>query len=181
MKTPTAGLNATLTQFAARQGFLARIVLNNSVDPLLRSVLYLCSLNDGFSFRVDGVLRVWDATDLVITGIGWTPGGGTNPKMSIGDSALVWWAYATGGSLQDALVDVWLCYSGATLEAEPLLRGRIGNIRKGEMTIDCDIVLDGTLKSSPRRRVQNVIAPQFLLAPGTKILIGSDTWTLDRK
>lgn len=176
MKTPSSGLNTQLTAQGARPGYLCKIAMTNGV------ALYLTGLDDGFLFAS----QTWSPADLIITGITWSPGSVGTPKLTLGDASNVYWAYATSGVFQDATVNVWLCYAGASNQAEPVFRGFIGNPRRGDprngdMTIQCDLLSDGDLKSSPRRRVQNVIPPQFLLAAGTKIPIGSDIWVLERQ
>jgi hypothetical protein len=174
MKTPSAGIVAELIAQGARPGFLVRIVLTNGLT------LRLTTLDDGFSFEDEtGPPHDFEAADVDLTGISWDGTASGTPKLQLGDPDLVYWGYATSGVLQDAVVDVWLCYGGVPGEAEPIAHAHIGGPKKGNMTVDCDLAFDGSLKSSPRRRVQNVIPPKFLLAPGARVDLGlDDAWTL---
>lgn len=170
MRTPAAGIASALTAIGSQPGYLVQITLPSGT-------FYLTDLDADFTFN--GLN--WVSSDLHVQGINWIAGTPQRGKLTLGDADLVWWTFALELLLQDSPISIWQAYASATNQAEPLWTGRIGLVTRGQATVECDLVLDTTTGNIPRRRVQNVIAQQYLLPAGKIIMVGGQKWELQRK
>lgn len=170
MRTLPTEISAELTTQGAQPGYLVQIDTGIGTQ-------YLCSLDVDFYYNS----QTWVSSDITISGLSWNNGPSGKIKLVIGDHSLAWWAMAANYVLQDSVVSIWAVYAAAEAVAEPLWTGRIGAIKKGEMSLDCELVTDNSLRASPRRRVQSLIPAKYLIAPGTEIQSGVTKWRLERK
>lgn len=170
MRSLPTPINDALTTQGAQPGYLVKIECG-------AGTFYLTSLDQDFSWDD----KTWLSSDITLSGMTWTTAASPKVKMVLGDASLAWWALAGNFVLQDAQTYIWQVYADATNEAEPLWQGRIGLIKKGEMTLECELITDNALRSSPRRRIQTLIPAKYLLPPGTEIELGATKWPLWRK
>jgi hypothetical protein len=168
-RSPSSGIAALLTAPVSQPGFLVQIVVGATTHRL-------CTMDADFTYGG----HTWTAADVQVSGLSWDTGGVRAARLTLGDVDLAWWTATLNLTLQDAPVSIWQVYVGATNEAEPLWSGRIGAVRKGEASVDCDLTIDATLLRSPRRRVQNLVDSQFLISPGTIVTIGGQEWIVER-
>jgi len=173
MRSPTSGLNAALTTSGSQPCYLVQITfVRNPAQP---RIFQLTDLDRDFLYN--GI--TWQSTDLEVRDLSW--GVGAAGTLVLGDADMAWWFYALTYEIQDASVYVWQAYADASNEAEPLWNGRIGGVRKTGPAIECQLFVDRSLTSSPRRRVQHIVDTQYLVPAGKVILIGNQKWVLERK
>lgn len=175
MRTISSGINTELTAQGATPGWLVQLDLKDPVTGAIASTLRRCSFD--VSFPYGGY--TWDAEELVVEGLSWDATS-DSPRLTIGDQSLAYYAFAANGAMRDAPVSLWQVYLGVPNEAVSLWTGRVGTIRRGMAALEITLVKDATLKTSPRRRVQNLIPAKFLLPPG-KLMTAGGSWNLERK
>ena len=163
------GINTQTTAQGAFPGVLVEVSLTSQT-------LRLCSLDTGYTFG--GFF--WQAADIEVAGLSWDGDVARAPKLTVGDVDLVFWSLALNLQLQDSRVRVWQCYAGATNEAEPIYSGRIAECRRNGTAVDLALTNDSETQTAPRVRIQSIVAPVFLLPPGTVINVAGQRWILER-
>lgn len=175
MRDTSSSIDSALTALASQPGILVQIDM-----PL--HTFRLTSLDANFSYDS----QTWESADVAIDSVAWRASGSSSARMTLGDPDGAYWRLALGGvgetpQMQDARVLVWNVYAEVPDEAVPMWSGRVGAVRRDGVTLTCELFVTSSLTSSPRRRVQQVINPIYLIPAGKVITIGGQKWKLERK
>jgi hypothetical protein len=172
MRTLTSGITTALTTGGAFPGWLVEITLTTG------SVLRYTSLDTGFTFNG----FTWTSRDFDVVDLTWTGGVARTATLVLGDADQTMLAFVFNLAFADATVKLWQCYASASGEAEPVFSGKCGDARPDRAALTCTLALNNgsDTRSIPNVRVQQVIAPGFLLVDGTHLSIAGQGWNIER-
>lgn len=172
MRSLTSGISGQLTTSGAFAGWLVEFALTNG------QYVRLTSIDTGFTYN--GL--IFAAVDMELPSLQWDgtilrPG-----KLVIGDADVAFWALAIELLVADATVTMWQVYNAAAGEAEPVWYGRAGQVTRNADRLACEIQLTNLsdTQSAPRKRVQEVVSPTFLVPAGTVFNVSGQQWTIER-
>lgn len=173
-RTLDTTLQNELPAQGAFPGWLLQVTLSNG------TTLRRCSFD--FDFTFNGY--TWLQGDIETPSLSYDGGVLMSARIVLGDADNEWWSFAVNQLLTDAGISLYQAYANVPNVAVALLSdARVGQIARNPSNLSVELTVSNMsdVTQSPRRRVQYVIDPAFLIPPGTSIRVSGGTiWTIGR-
>lgn len=175
MRTVAAGIASELTRSGAYPGYLIEITVASG------GVLRITTLDGDFQY--DGF--TWATADVTVPDLSFDGTVSRGGALLFGDQTIAVWIANLYREFDDAPIRIWQVYLHAPGEALPFFIGRCGKVERrvdprSGATASISIDADATALYAPRRRVQDVIDPYWLIPPNSVITINNQRWVIER-
>ena len=169
MKTLTAALLTELGLSVTRPGYLVQLG-------------YSTTLRLSTMGTISWAGQTWAAADLKVSGIGQDGSGAGGGSLMLGNTDGAYGALVLNEGASDIAATVWACYAGAAASGDPVqvFAGVIdgAEIAADKVTLTLAPQRNGTLHS-PRVFISKPTF-NFLQPAGTKVIVGAETFVLER-
>jgi len=170
MKILSTALMTELKLTVTRPGYLVQLDFS--------TILYLSTLGD-----ISWDSKSWTGMDVKVSGIGQDGSGGTSGTLTLGNTDNAYGALILNEGASDIPIKIYAIYANATSTGDPVevFSGVVdgATIDSSMVTLTLSSQGNSTLYS-PRVFINKASGFNFLQPVGTKILVGSETFILER-
>jgi hypothetical protein len=165
-------------------GILGQLTMNGAYPGYL---IIIAGLGFYTTFDTDVTWsgETYAAIDIDVPSLLWDGSSVRPARLVLGDFDGEWWGAALSGAFSDTRVNIYQAYAGAVADAVFLWTGHVGDVSRvnalsGSPSVTLELTDGSSTDSTPRHRVQEVIADQYLIRAGTVLMIGGQQITINR-
>lgn len=170
MRTLSSALLTELGLSVTRPGFLVQLGFSTT--------LRLSTMGD-----ISWGGYTWAASDARINGLGQDGSAGNTGNLVLGNTDLAFGALVLNEGASDVPCAIWACYAGATAGGDPVqvFSGVTDGANIDANRVSLALVAQAvTTLYAPRVFINKAAGFNYLAPAGTKVVVGNETFVLDR-